>query len=157
MWTQGPVRRDCAPWEVTWKEIPLLIFVWYSKMMDSHFLPETATTLDFSHSTKTSGDGSIGKGSRRLHGSHRHPSSPWRQTTGVDCKGLGVLLSPILDLLCTMKLHLMAESFVTTLYGFHQWVPLQCKNVLFQHAFRSACIWAEFKIKYCKFDYFYIL
>ena len=38
--------------------------------------------------------------------------------------------------LCTTKLHLMTESVVTTLYGFDQWVPYQCKNVLFQHTLK---------------------
>ena len=48
MWTQGPVRRDCAPWEVTWKEIPLLIFVWYSKWWTHIFrqrLPQHWTSV----------------------------------------------------------------------------------------------------------------
>ena len=78
---------------------------------------KTATTLDFSHSTMTFGEGSVGEGSRRLCGSHQHPSSPWRQTTGVDRKGLGALLSPILGLLSTQMLHLNAGSVVPTHYG----------------------------------------
>ena len=38
-------------------------------------------------------------------------------TTGVDRKGLGALLSPILGLLSTQMLHLNAGSVVPTHYG----------------------------------------
>ena len=102
--------------------------------------------LDFSKSTTNSSNGSTGEGSRRLHGSLWHPSSPWRWTTGIDRKeaGSSAVSHP------RSPLHHKAASddgkCVTALYGFNQWVPWQCKYVLFQHAFGSPCIWAEFEI-----------
>ncbi len=135
MWTQGPGRRDCAPWEVKRKETPLPNFTWCSKMMDSHFSPETATTLDFSHSTTTSGDGSIGEGTRRLHGSYWKPSSPWRQTTGVDCKSWEFCCLPSLISYalwsCIWWRKVLLPPSTGSISGCHHNVKMFCFNMHF--------------------------
>ena len=125
--------------EVTRKETPLPIFALCSKM-DSHFAARDC---------HNAGLQSIHHDLLRSQRGKRIKKTTWESLTSFlsleanhwcGLQKLGVLLSPILDFLCSMKLHLMTESFVTTLYRFHQWVPSQCKDVLFQHAFRSPCI-----------------
>ena len=98
-----------------------------SKMMGSHFfhqrLPITGLQSlhhDFWHWER-------GRRIKKTMQESSTSSSPWRQTTGLDRKGLGALLSTNPDLLCTTKLHIMRTVLLPPFTGLG--VQSQCKIV----------------------------
>ena len=121
--TPGSSRRDCAPWEVTRKETPLPYIAWCSKMKESHIFCQKLPITGLQSLHHNFWHWERGRRIKKTTWESSTPYSPWRWTTGVDRKGLGVLLSASLDLLCTMKLILKQKVKFSPISG-----SLGCPN-----------------------------
>ena len=106
-----------------------------SKMMGSHFFHQRLPITGLQSLHHDFWRWEHGRRIKKTTRESSTSSSPWRPTTGMDRKGLGVLLSPSLDLLYTMKLLLKWKVLLPlstgSICGCRHKVKLFCFNLHF--------------------------
>ena len=140
----GSNRRDCAPWEATRRRLHFHIVCDVPKWWAHTFSARDCQSLDFTHSTTTSGIGSAEEGSRRLCRSHWHPPLLGDKPLAGIAKDWE---------LCCLPVRISSTPRSCIWCGQCCYHPLRvygcCHNVkllLFQLAFCSPIFWVEFEI-----------